>query len=180
MEGTGKSGGDFKKSKPEDMDYEEEGEFLSDGEPEGNKKKKQKKDLSYLPTENKREMALTTRQRALLSKDASSASGASQIEFPNGLPPAPPRSEYIYLFFLSGLFDNFLAFCRSICLTFICKFHMLQSKRKKLSEMEQQLKKAEIAQRRRMQTSTWGKQKTTSEPQRQVLQPEQCPPVAAL
>ncbi|KAL2485729.1 HIT zinc finger [Abeliophyllum distichum] len=116
MEGTGKSGGDFKKSKPEDMDYEEEGEFLSDGEPEGNKKKKQKKDFSDLPTENKREMALTTRQRALLSKDASSASGASQIEFPNGLPPAPPRKQ-----------------------------------KEKLSEMEQQLKKAEIAQRRRMQ-----------------------------
>ncbi|KAL0371550.1 UNVERIFIED_CONTAM: ATP-dependent Clp protease proteolytic subunit, chloroplastic [Sesamum angustifolium] len=97
---------DTRKSRSGDMDYEEE-EELSDGEPEGKKKKKQKKDLSELPTENKRELALTTRQRALLSKDASSGSGASHIEFPNGLPPAPPRKQ-----------------------------------KEKLSEVEQQLKKA--------------------------------------
>ncbi|CAI9761500.1 unnamed protein product [Fraxinus pennsylvanica] len=115
IEGTGKSGRDFKETKPDDMDYEEE-ELLSDGEHEGKKKKKQKKDLLDLPVENKREMALTTRQRALLSKDTPSASGASQIEFPNGLPPAPSRKQ-----------------------------------KEKLSEMEQQLKKAEIAQRRKMQ-----------------------------
>ncbi|CAA2967012.1 calponin homology domain-containing DDB_G0272472-like [Olea europaea subsp. europaea] len=115
MEGTEKSSRDFKKSKPKDVDYEEE-ELLSDGEPEGKTKKKQKKDLSDLPPENKRELTLTTRQRALLSKDASSESGASQIEFPNGLPPAPPRKQ-----------------------------------KEELSEMEQQLKKAEIALRRKMQ-----------------------------
>ncbi|KAK6120133.1 hypothetical protein DH2020_046039 [Rehmannia glutinosa] len=90
LEDVGRLG---RKSRSGDMDYEDEEESLSDGDPEGGKmKKKQKKDLSELPTENKREIALTTRQRALLSKDASSASGASQIEFPNGLPPAPPRS----------------------------------------------------------------------------------------
>lgn len=116
MEGTEKSSRDFKKSKPKDVDYEEE-ELLSDGEPEGKTKKKQKKDLSDLPPENKRELTLTTRQRALLSKDASSESGASQIEFPNGLPPAPPRSKYLYFSFDSGPFDNFLAFYSSICLT---------------------------------------------------------------
>ncbi|KAL0459777.1 UNVERIFIED_CONTAM: hypothetical protein Slati_0604900 [Sesamum latifolium] len=92
MEDVGRSGRDARKSRSGDMDYEEE-EELSDGEPEGKKKKKQKKDLSELPTENKRELALTTRQRALLGKDASSGSGASHIEFPNGLPPAPPRKQ---------------------------------------------------------------------------------------
>lgn len=75
-----------------DTDYEEE-ELSSDGEAEGKKKKKQKRDLAELPIDNKREIALTTRQRALLSKDAP-ASGASQVEFPNGLPPAAPRSQY--------------------------------------------------------------------------------------
>ncbi|KAM7495791.1 hypothetical protein LguiA_020205 [Lonicera macranthoides] len=76
----------------EDTDYEEEEERGSDGEPEGNKK--QRKDRSDSPTENKREMTLTTRQRALLSgKDASSVSGGTSIEFPNGLPPPPPRKQ---------------------------------------------------------------------------------------
>ncbi|GFQ01556.1 hypothetical protein PHJA_002299500 [Phtheirospermum japonicum] len=103
------------KSRPGDMDYEEDEDPSSDGDPEGKRKKKLKKDLSELVSDNKREMALTTRQRALLSKDAS-ASGASQIEFPNGLPPAPPRKQ-----------------------------------KEKLTEVEQQLKKAEAAQRRRMQ-----------------------------
>ncbi|KAA8545253.1 hypothetical protein F0562_020037 [Nyssa sinensis] len=61
-------------------------------------------------------MAVTTRQRAIQTgKDISSSSGASLIEFPNGLPPAPPRKQ-----------------------------------KEKLSEVEQQLKKAEAAQRRRM------------------------------
>lgn len=85
---------DARKSRSGDTDYEEENELFSDGEADEKKKKRQKKDLSDLPTENKREIALTTRQRALLSKDASTPSGASQIEFPNGLPPAPPRSKY--------------------------------------------------------------------------------------
>ncbi|KAL6525903.1 hypothetical protein OROMI_030298 [Orobanche minor] len=108
-------GGLGRKSRSGDIDYGHEEEPSSDGDTEGKKKKKLKKDLSVLETENKREMALTTRQRALLSKDAS-ASGASQIEFPDGLPPAPSRKQ-----------------------------------KEKLSEVEQQLKKAEAAQRRRMQ-----------------------------
>ncbi|KAL3648116.1 hypothetical protein CASFOL_009084 [Castilleja foliolosa] len=104
------------KSRPGDMDYEEDEDPATNGDPEGKRKKiVLKKDLSELVTDNKREMALTTRQRALLSKDAS-ASGASQIEFPNGLPPAPPRKQ-----------------------------------KEKLTEVEQQLKKAEAAQRRRIQ-----------------------------
>ncbi|KAA8549078.1 hypothetical protein F0562_000762 [Nyssa sinensis] len=118
--GSSRSIKDGKKSRSEreseDTDYEEE--LVSDCEPEDKKKKKPRKDLVDLPKENKRETTLTTRQRALLSgKDASSTSGgASLIEFPNGLPPAPPRKQ-----------------------------------KEKLSEVEQQLKKSEAAQRRRMQ-----------------------------
>ncbi|XVF32902.1 hypothetical protein REPUB_Repub17cG0123000 [Reevesia pubescens] len=101
----------------EDTDYEEEDKQVSDSELEGKKKKKQKKESVDALMENKREMNLTTRQRALQSsKDASSAPGSSLIEFPNGLPPAPSRKQ-----------------------------------KEKLSDMEQQLKKAEAAQRRRMQ-----------------------------
>ncbi|XP_073063289.1 uncharacterized protein [Primulina eburnea] len=114
MEDVGKPGRDTRKSRNGDMDYEDE-EPLSDGEHEG-KKKKQKKDLSELPAENKRELALTSRQRALLSKDASSPPGANQVEFPNGLPPTAPRKQ-----------------------------------KEVLTEVEQQMKKAEAAQRRRMQ-----------------------------
>lgn len=91
---------DSKKPRSGDTDYEEEEETFSDGDNEGKKKRSQKKDLSELPTENKREIALTTRQRALLSKDAP-ASGPSQVEFPNGLPPAPPRSQYECLFIMT-------------------------------------------------------------------------------
>lgn len=77
---------------PEDTDYEVE-ELLSDGEPEGRKKQKQRKESSDSPIETMRgEMTLTTRQRALLSSKDSTASSVSQIEFPDGLPPAPPRS----------------------------------------------------------------------------------------
>ncbi|KAK6941094.1 INO80 complex subunit B-like conserved region [Dillenia turbinata] len=95
----------------EDADYEEEDGTLSDGEADGKKKKKQKKESLDTLMESKREMTLTTRQRALQSgKDT------GLIEFPNGLPPAPPRKQ-----------------------------------KEKLSEVEQQLKKAEAAQRRRMQ-----------------------------
>ncbi|XP_057473229.1 uncharacterized protein LOC130761700 [Actinidia eriantha] len=98
-----------------DTDYEEE-ELVSDGEPEGKKRKKLPRESIDSPIESKRELALTTRQRALLSNKDASATGASVVEFPNGLPPAPPRKQ-----------------------------------KEKLSEVEQQLKKAEAAQRRRMQ-----------------------------
>ncbi|KAK4406926.1 hypothetical protein Sango_0273600 [Sesamum angolense] len=144
MEDVGRSGRDTRKSRSGDMDYEEE-EELSDGEPEGKKKKKQKKDLSELPTENKRELALTTRQRALLSKDASSGSGASHIEFPNGLPPAPPRSQY------KILLSYFGSLPRNDHLNLSLLTSRDTEQKEKLSEVEQQLKKAEAAQRRRMQ-----------------------------
>ncbi|KAF8006668.1 hypothetical protein BT93_K0853 [Corymbia citriodora subsp. variegata] len=100
----------------DDTDYEEEDETGSDGELQGRKKKRQKKEsVDTLMDNNRKEMTLTTRQRALQSsKDASVAAGS--IEYPNGLPPAPPRKQ-----------------------------------KEKLSEVEQQVKKAEAAQRRRMQ-----------------------------
>ncbi|KAK1354337.1 HIT zinc finger, PAPA-1-like conserved region [Heracleum sosnowskyi] len=90
--GPSKSGKDGKKAKSErgsqDTDYEEE-EVMSEAEAEG-KKKKLAKDVIDSPAEGRKEIALTTRQRALLSgKDASSVS----IEFPNGLPPPPPRKQ---------------------------------------------------------------------------------------
>ncbi|OMO82114.1 PAPA-1-like conserved region [Corchorus olitorius] len=101
----------------EDTDYEEEDELVSDSELEGKKRKKQRKESVDVLMETKREITLTTRQRALQSsKDASSAPGSSLIEFPNGLPPAPSRKQ-----------------------------------KEKLTEVEQQLKKTEAAQRRRMQ-----------------------------
>ncbi|KAG6417782.1 hypothetical protein SASPL_119975 [Salvia splendens] len=106
---------DSRKPRSGDTDYEKEDELSSDGNGEGKTKKKRKRDVAEFPLENKREIALTTRQRALLSKDAPEA-GASQIEFPNGLPPAAPRKQ-----------------------------------KEKLTEVEQQLKKVEAAQRRRLQ-----------------------------
>ncbi|XP_016470168.1 uncharacterized protein LOC107792467 [Nicotiana tabacum] len=118
-ENVGSSRKDVRKKSeegPEDTDYEVE-ELLSDGEPEGRKKQKQRKESSDSPIETMRgEMTLTTRQRALLSSKDSTASSVSQIEFPDGLPPAPPRKQ-----------------------------------KEKLTDVEQQLKKAEAAQKRRMQ-----------------------------
>lgn len=95
--GSSRLAKDGKKSRSdralEDTDYEEEG-LLSDGELECNKKKQKKESVDLL-MDGKKEMTLTTRQRALQSsKDGStSAPGGSLIEFPNGLPPAPSRSE---------------------------------------------------------------------------------------
>nr|XP_027114840.1 transcriptional regulator ATRX-like isoform X1 [Coffea arabica]XP_027114841.1 transcriptional regulator ATRX-like isoform X1 [Coffea arabica] len=99
----------------EDADYFEDEDSFSDDEPEP--KRKHSNELIDESGDFKREMAITTRQRALKSaRSTSSPSGASLIEFPNGLPPAPPKKP-----------------------------------KEKLSEVEQQLKKAEAAQRRRMQ-----------------------------
>jgi hypothetical protein len=94
--GSLRLGKDAKRSRSdrvsEETDYEE-GESGSDGELEGSKKKKQRKESVDSLMDNKREMTLTTRQRALQSsRDA--APGTSLIEFPNGLPPAPSRSEH--------------------------------------------------------------------------------------
>ncbi|KAF5187630.1 Hit zinc finger and papa-1-like domain-containing protein [Thalictrum thalictroides] len=119
--GLSRAGRDGKK-KPrsekinEDTDYAGEEDLVSDVESEIKRKKQKKESLDTL-IEGKKEMSLTTRQRALQSgKDTTTGSGGSLIEFPNGLPPAPPRKQ-----------------------------------KEKLSEVEQQLKKAEAAQRRRMQ-----------------------------
>ncbi|XP_022770802.1 calponin homology domain-containing protein DDB_G0272472-like [Durio zibethinus] len=78
----------------EDTDYEEEDELVSGSELEDKKKKKQRKESVDALMESKREITLTTRQRALQSsKDASSAPSSSLIEFPNGLPPPPSRKQ---------------------------------------------------------------------------------------
>ncbi|KAL3515955.1 hypothetical protein ACH5RR_022857 [Cinchona calisaya] len=113
------SGKEGKKSKSvitsEDTDYCEDEDSVSDDELEP--KKILGKELMDDSGDFRREMAITTRQRALKSgRSTSSPSGASFIEFPNGLPPAPPKKQ-----------------------------------KEKLSEVEQQLKKAEVAQRRKMQ-----------------------------
>ncbi|XP_065852472.1 uncharacterized protein [Euphorbia lathyris] len=113
-------GGHAKKSKSgrvsDDTDYFEEEELGSDGEPTTNRKKI-RKELVDLMGESKKEMTVTTRQRALQTgKDVSSNPGTSLIEFPNGLPPAPPKKQ-----------------------------------KEKLTEVEQQLKRAEALQKRRMQ-----------------------------
>ncbi|KAM7277231.1 hypothetical protein ACFE04_019097 [Oxalis oulophora] len=84
--------------------------------------------------ESKREMTLTTRQRALQS--SRDAPGSSVIEFPNGLPPAPPRKQ-----------------------------------KEKLSEVEQQVKKAEAAQKRRMQVEKAAKE-SQAEAIRKILNQE--------
>ncbi|XP_062002873.1 uncharacterized protein LOC133720538 [Rosa rugosa] len=118
--GISRSGKEGKKSRSggvlDDTDYVEEDEPVSDGEPELKIRKKSRKEFVESSSDNK-EMTVTTRRRALqTSKDVSSSIGASVIEFPNGLPPAPPRKQK----------DEFCA-------------------------VEQQLKKVEAAQRRRMQ-----------------------------
>lgn len=95
--GSSKLGKEAKKSKSgraaEDVDYLEEEEPVSDVEPEI-KKKKARKEFVELLGDSKKELTVTTRQRALQTgKDVTSSVGASLLEFPNGLPPVPPRSE---------------------------------------------------------------------------------------
>ncbi|KAL1564410.1 stress response protein NST1-like isoform X1 [Salvia divinorum] len=117
--GSSRSAKERKKSRyaraPEDTEYAEEEESLSDAEVE-HKNKKQRK----LPTDvanNSKESSITTRRRATLSgREPSPGLGAKSIQFPDGLPPAPPRKT-----------------------------------KEQLSEVEQQLKRAEAAQRRRVQ-----------------------------
>ncbi|XP_020422281.1 uncharacterized protein LOC18774109 [Prunus persica] len=117
--GISKSGKESRKSRggrvSDDTDYEEEEEPVSDGEP-STKRKKLRKEFVESSSYNK-EMTVTTRQRALKTgNNVASSLGASPIEFPNGLPPAPPRKQ-----------------------------------KEKLCALEQQIKKAEAAERRRMQ-----------------------------
>ncbi|OIW20260.1 hypothetical protein TanjilG_07517 [Lupinus angustifolius] len=100
----------------EDIDVKNEKEVRSDAELDDKIKGKQMKESVDELMDSKREMTLTMRQQARLSSKDSSGSGAGLIEFPDGLPPAPPRKQ-----------------------------------KKKLSETEQQMKKAEAAQRRKVQ-----------------------------
>ncbi|XP_021770059.1 protein IWS1 homolog [Chenopodium quinoa] len=121
---SSRPGKDGKKRSPsEDTDYEGEEELVSDGEAEGKKKKKAKKEPVDAIVEPKRELTLTTRQRALQSGRDCSAPGGTAVEFPNGLPPAPSRKQ-----------------------------------KEKLSEVDQQLKKVEAAQRRKMQNEKAAKE----------------------
>lgn len=75
-----------------DKNYMEEEEPSSEEEPAS---KIKKLDKVHIPlVEGRNESIPTTRNRALQSgKDMSPGSGASFIEFPNGLPPAPSKSE---------------------------------------------------------------------------------------
>ncbi|KAG8369079.1 hypothetical protein BUALT_Bualt15G0112900 [Buddleja alternifolia] len=99
-----------------DADYMEEEESVSDVEIELKNKKQRKESISISEFPNK-ESSVTTRRRAILSgKDIATGLGASSIQFPDGLPPAPPRKP-----------------------------------KEQLTEVQQQLKRAEAAQRRKIQ-----------------------------
>ncbi|KAJ6380390.1 hypothetical protein OIU76_016952 [Salix suchowensis] len=117
--GSTRFGKEGKKSKSgrvsEDTDYMEEEELGSDDDPTS-KNKKPRKELADQSVDSKKEMTVTTRQRALQTGKDASSGFPSLIEFPNGLPPAPPKKQ-----------------------------------KEKLTEVEQQLKRAEALQRRRMQ-----------------------------
>lgn len=93
--GLSRMGKEGKKSRlgrePEDTDYLEEEEALSDDEPE-TMKKKAKKEVVDSVEDSKMGLTVTTRRRALQLGKESSAFGAGQVEFPHGLPPAPPKS----------------------------------------------------------------------------------------
>ena len=73
----------------EDTDYLEDKEPGSDDGIDPRRKKQNKESIDTL-TDSKE--PLTTRQRALQSGKGASP-GESLIEFPDGLPPAPPRSK---------------------------------------------------------------------------------------
>lgn len=117
--GSSRSVKESKKSRSarasEDTDYTEEEESVSDGEVEHKNKKQRKAPIDV--AEYSKESSITTRRRATLTgRESSPGLGARSIQFPDGLPPAPPRKP-----------------------------------KEQLSEMEQQLKRAEAAQRRRIQ-----------------------------
>ncbi|KAK8548824.1 hypothetical protein V6N13_054406 [Hibiscus sabdariffa] len=101
----------------EDRDYVEEDECQSDDDP-GSRRKKLGRGSVDLFADGRTGSTPSTRTFALQSgKELLSGPGASLVEFPDGLPPAPPKKQ-----------------------------------KEKLSEVELQLKKAEAAQRRRMQS----------------------------
>ena len=76
----------------EDRNYVEEDEPISD-DGLGSKRKKLGRGSVDLFVEGRTESTPTTRNRALQSgKDHLSGPGASFVEFPDGLPPAPSKS----------------------------------------------------------------------------------------
>lgn len=113
--GSTRSAKESKKSRPARVSDTDEEESVSDGEVEHKNKKQQKTPINV--AEHSKEGAITTRRRAILTgRENSPGLGARSIQFPDGLPPAPPRKP-----------------------------------KEQLSEMEQQLKRAEAAQRRKIQ-----------------------------
>lgn len=99
--GSSRSVKELKKSRstPEDTEYTEEEESGSAGEVE-HKNKKQRK-LPFEVAGKSKESSITTRRRATLSgREGSPGLGAKSIQFPDGLPPAPPRSEFLMLYLL--------------------------------------------------------------------------------
>lgn len=81
----------------EDIEYLEDEELVSDGEVD-NKNRNQRKEQSDIPEYSKKESSITTRRRAILTgREISPGLGAGSIQFPNGLPRGPPRSEHCLL-----------------------------------------------------------------------------------
>ncbi|KAJ6775539.1 HIT ZINC FINGER AND PAPA-1-LIKE DOMAIN-CONTAINING PROTEIN [Salix purpurea] len=95
VHGSTRFGKECKKSKlgrvSEDTDYVKEEDLGSDGD-RASKRKKPRKELVDLSADSKKEMTVTTRQRALQTGKDVPSGFASLIEFPYGLPPAPPKS----------------------------------------------------------------------------------------
>lgn len=105
--GSTRSAKESKKSRParvsEDTDCTDEEESVSDGEVEHKNKKQQKAPINV--AEHSNEGAITTRRRAILTgRENSPGLGARSIQFPDGLPPAPPRSEHYFLLYYLMLF----------------------------------------------------------------------------
>lgn len=84
---------------------------------------------------------LTTRQRALQGRGGN---GESLIEFPDGLPAASSRSKFLAYVLSFLLHLRFLLLTNSIT-------NYVTGQKEKLSDVEIQAKKAEAAQRRKMQ-----------------------------
>ncbi|KAB5573912.1 hypothetical protein DKX38_001106 [Salix brachista] len=95
VHGSPRFGKECKKSKSgrvsKDTNSVEEEDLGSDGD-RTSKRKKPRKELVDLSADSKKEMTVTTRQRALQTGRDVSSGFASLIEFPYGLPPAPPKS----------------------------------------------------------------------------------------
>uniref|UniRef100_A0A7N0TF22 INO80 complex subunit B-like conserved region domain-containing protein n=1 Tax=Kalanchoe fedtschenkoi TaxID=63787 RepID=A0A7N0TF22_KALFE len=76
----------------DENDYSDEEDILS-GEDLGGSKRKKAKKFGDTLGESRKELAVTTRQRALQTGKDVSISGGSLIEFPNGLPSAHTRKQ---------------------------------------------------------------------------------------